>query len=92
MIVIDSSTPNMFSENAFIAEVIQEYFNRCENQIYDDIYNIIEELLQKYSDFQEYKRINYSHINNVEAHLYYKISDLLDNEYNSGADTDGDND
>jgi hypothetical protein len=77
-----------FTEETFIAEVINEYHIRCENEIYDDIYDIIDELISRYPDFNAYAQIHYQNINNVSAHLYYKISDILDEDYNSGADTD----
>ena len=78
----------MFNEATFINEVINEYHNRLDQNIDDiDINDIIDELIVSYPDFHEYSRIHYANINNVSAHLYYKISDLLDEEYYSDADT-----
>jgi hypothetical protein len=81
------TTTTPFAEATFIAEVINEYHRRCENEIYDDIYEIVEQLIVRYPDYQ----MHYPNISNVTAHLYYTISDILDREYESGADTDIEN-
>ena len=44
------TTTTPFAEATFIAEVISEYHRRCENEIYDDIYEIVEQLIVRYPD------------------------------------------
>jgi hypothetical protein len=89
-----TTTTTMFSEANFVSEVINEYHRRCENGVYDDIIDIIEALIVTYPDYPQYFRVHYPNINNTDnmkSHLYYNISDILDDDYESGADTDDEN-
>lgn len=85
------SSPLSFNEDLFIHRVINEYYRSLETDSDVDLFDIIEQLKLEYPDFYEYHQNHYSTTSSLVNIIYYKVSDILDNNYYSDADTDTEN-
>jgi hypothetical protein len=96
IIVIVSEMTAPFNESIFVAAVADEYGIRLtNNHMFSDIYDIIDEFLTRYPNFNDYYQSHYRNpsLSQIQYHLYCKVDEYIDDGIVSDADTvSGDDD